>query len=445
MAIKGQSRIQPPKGTTDVFDESLKMIEFVESLAFRIARSYGYSRIQTPTFEHFEVFEQTTETSTEKCFIFPDKSGRQLILRPDLNAPVCRAVLNNLSQEALPIRLFNSQQVFRYRHGANRREFKMFGLEVFGEASPSVDAEVVQVVADICNELNFGALSVDVSNVAIFKSIFNALKKEGKCDAPDVILHRLQLCNNREEQSEYLGALSLPKSTSELLNSLLSSADDPCRQWSVFSDLTQVYKPLDAEFSRTDIFVKSLDACGVDSVNLRLDNVRGAGFYSGLAFRVNVDNGKHEIADGGRYDDFISRLGGTAMPGTGLGLGVERLIRLLAANGKNLGSYFPRVSKVGLCINGLGALKALASSLKSARQRGLEVEMLSGATKRIQLIKCARRKKCDIMILIDVNDSCVESFEVSSFYLSADNEPSTVTVLGTHELVIVFDAIIRGL
>ena len=97
------TRTEPPKsprGTEDLFEPQLLKIEAVTSRLFKEARAWGFTRIDLPTFEHDEVFKRTAEFSEDTSYLFFDKSGRSLVLRPDINAPITRAVINNLSSFA---------------------------------------------------------------------------------------------------------------------------------------------------------------------------------------------------------------------------------------------------------------------------------------------------------------------------------------------------------
>ena len=69
-----RDKFKPPKGTKDLFESDLLQQERMESLFFATARSFGFQRIETPVFEHFEVFNSTSRLNREKCYNFNDKS-----------------------------------------------------------------------------------------------------------------------------------------------------------------------------------------------------------------------------------------------------------------------------------------------------------------------------------------------------------------------------------
>jgi threonyl-tRNA synthetase len=92
-----KSKIKTPRYTTDNFDEHLKKIEYLKRLFSNIVRKYGYERIQTPTIEHTDIFKLTSVFAEDKSYVFKDKGDRELVLRPDINAPLSRVVVNNKS------------------------------------------------------------------------------------------------------------------------------------------------------------------------------------------------------------------------------------------------------------------------------------------------------------------------------------------------------------
>ena len=81
--------IQKPRGTRDFLPEEMSRRRYVEDRLRKIFRSFGYREVQTPTFEHLELFTaKSGESIVNEMYVFRDKSGRELALRPELTAPV---------------------------------------------------------------------------------------------------------------------------------------------------------------------------------------------------------------------------------------------------------------------------------------------------------------------------------------------------------------------
>ena len=133
--------LQPPRGTQDVlFADADRLIELYEA-SHRTARLFGFRYLETPTFEHTELFARTSgDTSdvvTKEMYSFQDKGGRSLTLRPESTAGVVRAYLEHAHDLPTPFKAYYLGRHFRHgRPQAGRfREFRQFGIEVIGRAS----------------------------------------------------------------------------------------------------------------------------------------------------------------------------------------------------------------------------------------------------------------------------------------------------------------------
>src|SRR4029453_6209551 len=117
--------------------------------AHRIGRLYGFRYVETPTFEHTELFARTSgETSdvvTKEMYTFEDKGGRSLTLRPEQTASIVRAYLAHAHDLPPPFKAYHVSQQFRHgRPQAGRlREFRQFGIETIGSGAPNADVEIV--------------------------------------------------------------------------------------------------------------------------------------------------------------------------------------------------------------------------------------------------------------------------------------------------------------
>ena len=131
----------PPRGTRDVLPPEARVREHIASTARRIFESYGYGRIQTPTFEETDVFVRGVGTSTDivrkEMYTFRDGSDRSLTLRPEGTAPVARAfVEHGMHKLQLPVKLWYQASMFRYEapQAGRYREHMQLGVEALGSA-----------------------------------------------------------------------------------------------------------------------------------------------------------------------------------------------------------------------------------------------------------------------------------------------------------------------
>ena len=143
---------QAPRGTTDLLPDDQPYWRFVEGVATRAAETFGYDRIDTPTFEDAALFVrgvgEATDIVEKETYTFEDRGGDLLSLRPEGTAPVCRAYLEHgMHNRSQPVRLHYICPMYRYdRPQAGRyRELHQFGAEAIGDGDPAVDAEIIEL------------------------------------------------------------------------------------------------------------------------------------------------------------------------------------------------------------------------------------------------------------------------------------------------------------
>ncbi|HCH00228.1 MAG TPA: hypothetical protein DE036_10840, partial [Actinobacteria bacterium] len=137
------------QGTKDRLPADVPFWDLVTEQIKRLARDYSFIQIETPILEDARLFSMLREKETpesERLYVFDDPDGVNIALRPENTLPLARAYREhgfaNLPQ---PVKVFYLGPQFRFeRPGAGRlRQFTQFGLEVFGDASPIVDAQII--------------------------------------------------------------------------------------------------------------------------------------------------------------------------------------------------------------------------------------------------------------------------------------------------------------
>ncbi len=120
MAIRRYERATP-EGTRDLLFEECAARREVESRLSGLFKARGYNRVITPTLEFFDVFDrESAGMPLETLYNITDSHGRLMVLRPDNTLPIARIAATRLREEAIPLRLFYSQNVFRRNPGADR-------------------------------------------------------------------------------------------------------------------------------------------------------------------------------------------------------------------------------------------------------------------------------------------------------------------------------------
>ncbi|MEE9544767.1 MAG: ATP phosphoribosyltransferase regulatory subunit, partial [Rhodospirillales bacterium] len=164
--------LQPVRGTYDILPEAMRRHRLVEETAHQVAGRYGYAEISTPIFEFKEVFTRTlgeaSDIVTKEMYIFEDKNGESLALRPENTAGVARAFITNGMAQKLPLKFFCRGPMFRYERPqkGRQRQFHQVGVELLGVAQPLGDVEVIALGADFLTALGVeGKVTCEVNSL----------------------------------------------------------------------------------------------------------------------------------------------------------------------------------------------------------------------------------------------------------------------------------------
>ncbi len=351
------------KGTLDLLPNESYKRQFVEHTCLEIAQNFGYKEIRTPVFEHTELFQRgvgdTTDVVQKEMYTFEDKGGRSITLRPEGTAGVVRSYLEHgLINAPMPQKLCYITSCYRYEkpQAGRLREFHQFGIECFGSAHPSVDAEVISVAQNLFDFLGVRNLKLEINSIGCkecrkeyhkaLHSYFESKKEElcGTC------LGRLERNPMRILDCKSPVCSAIAKDAPKVTDYLC----DDCQ----------------AHFDSVQNYLKNM---GIDfTVNPTI--VRGLDYYSRTVFEfVSTDIGAQgTVCGGGRYDGLVEEVGGNHTPALGFGMGIERLMLLM----ENQGLPFPEESKCELYIATMGekANVQAAAMANALRREGMFVE-----------------------------------------------------------------------
>lgn len=347
------------KGTKDILPGEVYKNQYIESTALDIAGRFGFKEIRTPVFEHTELFQRgvgdTTDVVQKEMYTFDDKGGRSITLRPEGTAGAARSFLENgLCNETLPQKVCYITSCYRYEkpQAGRLREFHQFGVECFGAQSPLADAEIISLADAFFKELGVKDLTLEINSIGCPKcraEYHKALREyfEGRKDELcDTCKGRLERNPMRILDCKSPVCSEIAKGAPVVLDYLC----DECKEH--FEKVKSYLKALNIEFT----------------VNPRI--VRGLDYYTKTVFEFvsNSIGAQGTVCGGGRYDGLIEELGGQKTPSLGFGLGIERLMLLMEAQG----CEFPQEAKPDLFIAALGEkaqLKAIEIA-KDMREEG---------------------------------------------------------------------------
>ncbi len=330
------STLKAVRGTRDLLPPETQLWNHVEASARALFARYGFGEIRTPVFEATELFArgvgEETDIVSKEMYTWEDRAraasekAQSLTLRPENTAGVVRAYIEHKLGETggLQKLFYLGPQFRRERPQRGRyRQFWQIGAEVLGPVSsgsesPLRDAEVLEMLASLLDELGIRGWRLELNSVG--SSTDRPRYVAALREALTPIKHRMCEDNQRRAETNPLRVLdSKAPEDQDLINSLPKIAD--------FLD--------DASRDHFQQVLAALDACGVSyTVNPRL--VRGLDYYTRTTFEFTVADGsglgtQNALLGGGRYDGLSEMLGGPKAPGIGFAIGEDRLILTLQA------------------------------------------------------------------------------------------------------------------
>ncbi|MFB1297274.1 histidine--tRNA ligase [Mycobacterium sp. pW049] len=315
-----------PKGVPDYLPPDSAEFVAVRSGLLDAARRAGYGDIELPIFEDTALFArgvgESTDVVSKEMYTFADRGERSVTLRPEGTAGVMRAVIEHgLDRGALPVKLCYAGPFFRYeRPQAGRyRQLQQVGIEAIGVDDPALDAEVIAVA-----DAGFRSLGLDGFRLEITSLGDDSCRPQ-----------------YRDLLQEFLFTLDLDEDTRRRaqINPLRVLDDKRPHVKEMTADAPVMLDHLsDAAKQHFDTVLAHLDALSVPYViNPRM--VRGLDYYTKTTFEFVHDGlgAQSGIGGGGRYDGLMGQLGGRDLSGIGFGLGVDRTLLALRAEGRTAG------------------------------------------------------------------------------------------------------------
>jgi histidyl-tRNA synthetase len=316
-----------PRGTRDLLPAERAGFRRLETIASDLARRYGYREIETPLFEQSAVFERGVGEATDvvekelfRLALRTDES-ESWALRPEPTAGVVRAyVQHGMQTLPQPVKLTLTGPMFRYdRPQAGRyRQFWQFDVEAIGDPGPAIDAEIIELGRRFYLDVGLAGVEIRLNSIGdptCRPAYVAALAEHYRASAdrlPDLERGRLErnplrLLDSKDPAMAALNATA-PKITDRLCG--------PCA----------------GHFDAVKVHLDALGIAYVVEPNL----VRGLDYYTRTTFEfwpAGAEGQQSALGGGGRYDGLVELLGGKPTPGIGFGLGMDRVLLALEAEG----------------------------------------------------------------------------------------------------------------
>lgn len=406
-----------PKGVPDYFPPASADFLAVRNALTDAAHRAGYGHIELPIFEDTALFArgvgESTDVVSKEMYTFADRGDRSVTLRPEGTAGVVRAVIQHgLDRGQLPVKVCYSGPFFRYeRPQAGRyRQLQQVGVEAIGVDDPALDAEVIAVADEGYRRLGLSGYRLELTSLG-----------DDTC--------RPQY---REDLQEFLLGLDLDEPTRERvrLNPLrvLDDKRPEIREATADAPLMIDYLS-DSARDHFDRVRGHLDRLGVPyQLNPRL--VRGLDYYTKTTFEFVHDGlgAQSGIGGGGRYDGLMRQLGGKQeLSGIGFGIGVDRTVLALAAEGVSVAGA-PRVQVYGVPLGG-AAKEELVVLAGRLREKAVAVDLAYGDRGLKGAMKAADRSGARFALVLGERELEARVIEVKDLRTGDQQEIALDTVV----------------
>jgi histidyl-tRNA synthetase len=346
--------LQKPRGTRDFLPDEMESRRCVERTLREVARRFGYREVCTPEFEDLELFTtRSGEGIMQEMYVFEDKGGRKLALRPEITAAVIRMYINEAKVAPKPLRWCYFADCFRYERPqkGRYRQFWQFGVELIGADTAIADAEIIMLAAE---QLNATGVTYDlkVGHLSFMKNLLKSLEPDAQrrvmahLDKKDFAGLDLTLSD--------MGKADLAESLTALIG---------CRTLPEAFGIAGTIP----EKERIEQTIALLDAAGV-RYSLNFGIARGLDYYTGMVFEGFAQNlgTENQILGGGAYR-LAHLFGGDDVASCGFAIGFDRVM-------VSLGDVqHPKDTIVGIVCTNDGRAHALEVA-RAFRAEGIRTE-----------------------------------------------------------------------
>ncbi|MFP5277241.1 MAG: histidine--tRNA ligase [Acidobacteriota bacterium] len=386
------------RGTRDLLPPETALWNRIEATARSVFARYNFGEIRTPIFEDTSLFArgvgEETDIVSKEMYTWEDRARAQsekpqsLTLRPENTAGVVRAYIEHKLGETGQLQklYYIGPQFRRERPQKGRyRQFWQIGAEVIGppsagSESPLRDAEVLEMLATLLDELGITGWTLELNSVgsAADRARYNDVLRAALIP---VVSHMCQDCQRRAETNPL-----------RVLDCKVPE-DQP-----IIETLPKIADCLDEDSKKHFAQVTAaLDAAGVPyHLNPRL--VRGLDYYTRTTFEFTHGGlgAQNALLGGGRYDGLSEAIGGPKAPGIGFAIGFDRLVLTLQAQQSEQAAEKAAAYIAPLGENMNAAALALARELRRA---GLTVELGDGSFRLKKSFEAADKTARRIVIL----------------------------------------------
>ncbi len=379
------------KGTRDFYPEKMAVRTWLYRTLKEVSESFGYQEYEGPILETLDLYAAKSgeELVKEQSYVFEDRGGDLITLRPELTPTLARMVAQRQKQLHFPLRWWSFGPFWRYERPqkGRLREFFQWNVDMLGADSPEADAEMMAVIAHFFRRVGLTPemVQIRVNNRRLMDAQFERIgvPAEGRMAVSNWVDRRQKM--SPEAWQAYGRDIGL---TEAQIHDLTAVLDDP-DLWQQSDELVR--------------FFRAVEALGVrEYVSYDAGIVRGLLYYTGTVFEAQEMAGdiRRAVLGGGRYDNLLADVGGDPLSGIGFAMGDVVITLVLEKYGLLPESVGAHPAQVMVAVFGEDMLLTSLQLASELRQAGLNVLTYPKAAKLGKQFKYANRLGVPVVALI---------------------------------------------
>jgi len=319
--LLNMNQIQPLKGTRSLYPKEMCERNFITNACREVLERAGYEEYEAPVLEPMSLYEakSSTEIIERQSYVFTDRGGEKIVVRPELTPSFARMVANK--QRELPplIRWFSFADCWRYERPqkGRTRNFLQLNVDFLGSDSVEADVETIDLALSLlkASGIDMESIEMRVNDRKLFDDVCAKINitSEQKGKFLTLLDERDKLTENEFFTKLKTINISLTLADLDILNNLQPSE----RLLSVIEGAKQL---------------------GWNQISYDANLMRGFSYYTGIVFEVTETSGsfKRAIFGGGRYDNLLEAMGGSSVSGIGFGVSDVALLAALETQNKTI-------------------------------------------------------------------------------------------------------------
>jgi histidyl-tRNA synthetase len=386
--------IQALKGTRDFYPVEMQKRNWLYARIREVSESFGYMEYEGPFLEKISLYAAKSgeELVKEQAFVFEDRGGELVTLRPELTPTLARMVAQKQNELIVPLKWWSFGPFWRYERPqkGRTREFFQWNIDLIGGNNPVCDAELICIVAEFFRKVGL---------------------------TPEMVKIKV---NHRKLMEEAILGIGIPLERKAFILKLIDRKDKlPLEAWQKYA-LDNEVQPVELEklvavLTDKDLWKKSealvavfnvLEKMGCsDYVEFDPQVIRGLDYYTGTVFEArDISGANRAILGGGHYDNLVSDVGGSPLPGVGFAMG-DVVIGLLLEEHKLLPEMNSNLASVLVTqFDSIGSDKAVEVA-ENLRKAGIKVNLYPEPVKLDKQLKYADRLGFRFVVIIGPDEA----------------------------------------